>query len=146
MQPFQDPKVIESILGSARTIAVVGLSTDPEKASHQVAVYLQRAGYRIIPIHPSAPSVLAETAYPTLTAVPVPIDLVDVFRPAAEAPLYAEQAVAIHARAFWLQLGIVNLAAGEIAQRAGLAVVMDRCTLIEHQRCLRGGFKFPPAS
>jgi predicted CoA-binding protein len=139
------PTVIDEILASSRTVAVVGLSTDPAKASHRVAVYLQSAGYRIVPIHPSADELLGEKAYPSLTAVPHPIDLVDVFRPASEAVTYAEQAVAIRARAFWLQLGIVNLAAGELAARAGLAVVMDRCTLIEHQRCLRSGFTFPRA-
>jgi predicted CoA-binding protein len=134
---------IEEILRDCKIIAVVGLSTDSTKASHGVALYLQSAGYRIIPVHPSAAEILGEKAYPALAAIPDSVDLVDVFRPASEAVGYAEQAIAIHAKAFWLQLGIVNAEAAALATRAGLSVVMDRCTLIEHQRCLRMGFKFP---
>jgi predicted CoA-binding protein len=143
MANYQDAGTITSLLGSCKTIAVVGLSTDPAKASHNVAAYLQSAGYRIVPIHPSADNLLGEPVYRTLTAVPFPVDLVDVFRPASEALVYAQQAVAIHAAGLWLQLGITNLEAAAFASAAGLAVVMDRCTLIEHQRCLRSGLAFP---
>jgi hypothetical protein len=144
--PYQDQSTIQRILEFSRTIAILGLSTDPAKASHEVARYLQSAGYRIVPVHPTATELLGEKAYPDLRSIPFPVDLVDVFRPAAEAVIHAQAAVAIHARAFWLQLGIVNLEAGALARRAGLEVVMDRCTLIEHQRCLRAGLKFPRAT
>ncbi len=143
---YRDQSTIRRILEFSRTIAIVGLSTDPAKASHEVALYLQSAGYRIVPVHPTATALLGEKVYPDLRSIPFPVDLVDVFRPAAEAVIHAQAAVAIRARAFWLQLGIVSPEAAALAQQAGLEVVMDRCTLIEHQRCLRAGLKFPPAS
>jgi len=124
------------ILSSAKTIAVVGCSADPAKASHEVAAYLQAMGYRIVPVNPRGGTILGETVYPDLTAVPVPVDLVDVFRPPAECADVARQAVAIGAKALWLQLGIVNEEAARLAREGGLAVVMDRCTLIEHRRLL----------
>lgn len=124
------------ILTSTKTIAVVGCSAEPAKASHEVAAYLQARGYRIVPVNPRGGTILGEPVYPDLTAVPVPIDLVDVFRPAAECADVARQAVAIGAKALWLQLGIVNEEAARLAREAGLAVVMDRCTLVEHRRLL----------
>ncbi len=131
---YQDPAVIQRLLDGARTIAVVGLSADPQKASWIVASYLQKEGYRIIPVNPRADRILGEKAYPDLGRVPVPVDLVDVFRPAAECLEVARQAVAIKARALWLQLRIVNLEAAELAARAGLDVVLDRCVKMEHAR------------
>jgi predicted CoA-binding protein len=124
------------ILREARTIAVVGLSADPEKPSHEVAAYLQAHGYRIIPVNPRGGVILGETVYADLRAVPEPVDLVDVFRPAAACPDIARAAVAVEAKALWLQLGIVNEEAAALARAAGLAVVMDRCTLREHRRLL----------
>jgi predicted CoA-binding protein len=125
---------LRRILREARTIAVVGLSADPEKPSHEVAAYLQAQGYRIIPVNPRGGVILGETVYADLRAVPEPIDLVDVFRPAAACLEVARGAVAVRAKALWLQLGIVNDEAAAFARAAGLAVVMDRCTLREHRR------------
>ena len=131
---YQDPLVIQRILREARTIAIVGLSTDPQRASWFVGSYLKKEGYRIIPVNPKADRILGEKAYPDLRSVPEPVDLVDVFRPSAECLAVAEQAVAIKAKALWLQLRIINLEAAELAARAGLAVVMDRCVKMEHGR------------
>jgi hypothetical protein len=113
---------------------VVGLSTDPTKPSSVVAAYLQAVGYRIIPVHPKAARLLGEPVYASLEAIPEPVDLVNVFRPAEEAGTWARAAVGIGARAWWLQLGLVNEAAGGIAREGGLDVVMDRCTQVEHER------------
>jgi predicted CoA-binding protein len=124
------------ILREARTIAVVGLSGDPEKPSHEVAAYLQAHGYRIIPVNPRGGVILGEIVYADLHAVPEPIDIVDVFRPAPACLDVAREAVTVRAKVLWLQLGIVNEEAAALARAAGLAVVMDRCTLREHRRRL----------
>ncbi len=131
---FQNPGVIRRLLADARTIAIVGMSADRQKASAFVASYLQHQGYRIVPVNPRGGTVLGEPVYPDLASVPVPVDLVDVFRPPADAPEFARQAVAIGAKALWLQLRIVSLEAAELAARAGLDVVMDRCVKMEHGR------------
>jgi len=133
-QLYQDPLVIQRLLRKARTIAVVGLSTDTQRASWIVANYLQQAGYRIIPVNPKATEILGQKVYPDLASIPEPVDLVNVFRRPAECLAVAEQAVAIHAPALWLQLGVINLDAAERARLAGLTVVMDRCIEIEHAR------------
>ncbi|MBA3496260.1 MAG: CoA-binding protein, partial [Gemmatimonadales bacterium] len=106
---FQHPDVIRRILSRARTIAVVGMSADMQKASAFVASYLQHEGYRIIPVNPRGGRILGEAVYPDLASVPVPIDVVDVFRPAPEALGLARQAVAVGAKALWLQLRIVSV-------------------------------------
>jgi len=106
---YQDPLVIQRLLRDARTIAVVGLSTDPQRASWFVASYLKHEGYRVIPVNPKADRILGERAYPDLASIPEPVDLVDVFRPAAECLAIAQQAVAIRAKALWLQLRLVSL-------------------------------------
>ena len=131
---FQDPAVIRRLVAGARTVAIVGMSADPQKASAFVASYLQHEGYRIVPVNPRGGRVLGETIYPDLASIPGPVDIVDVFRPPAETPAFARQAVAIGARALWLQLRIVNFEAAEIAAAAGLDVVMDRCLKMEHGR------------
>jgi predicted CoA-binding protein len=131
---WQRIDVIRDLLRSARNIAIVGLSADPRKASNFVGTYLKRAGYRIIPVTPKTGEILGERAFPDLASVDVPIDIVDIFRPAADCLAVVEQAIAVRAPAVWIQLGIVNLAAAERAEAAGLAVVMDRCTKIEHGR------------
>lgn len=131
--PVLDPsRLIDEILKKSRTIAVVGLSTDPLKASARVASYLQHAGYRIIPVHPTADTLLGERVYRSVVEIAEPVDLVDVFRPAAECPAIARQAVTVDARALWLQSGIVSEEAAKIAREAGLRVVMDRCAMTEH--------------
>jgi predicted CoA-binding protein len=131
--PDADPATIRRLLQQSRTIAVVGLSGDPDKPSWQVAHYLQKQGYRILPVNPRLTEVLGERAYPDLRSIPEAVDLVDVFRPAADCPAIAEQAAAIRARGLWLQSGIVSHESARLARNAGLAVVMDRCTLVEHR-------------
>lgn len=123
---------IDEILRTVRTVAVVGLSTDPIKASARVASYLQHAGYRIIPVHPTADTLLGERVYRSVVTIEEPVDLVNVFRPAAECPDIARQAVTIGARALWLQSGIVSEEAAEVARAGGLSVVVDRCIMVEH--------------
>jgi len=133
-EQYQHPDTIRRVLRETDTIAMVGLSSNPQKASQFVATYLQYQGYRLIPVHPKADSILGETAYPTLEEVPAPVDVVDVFRPPHECPTYAEQAATMGADALWLQLGIVSPEAAEIADEHGLDVVMDRCLKMEHGR------------
>jgi uncharacterized protein len=131
---YQDPLTIQRLLLETRTIAVVGLSTDPQRASWFVASYLKKEGYRIIPVNPKADSILGEKAYPSLAQIPFKVDLVDVFRPAAELPAVARDAVDAGARALWIQLRLVSVEAAQIASGAGLTVVMDRCIKMEHGR------------
>jgi len=128
----QAPDVIEKILTSARTIAVVGLSPDPGRPSHGVARYLQRAGYRIIPVNPNVAEVLGERAYPGLRQVPQPVDVVDVFRRSEFVGPIVNDAIAIKASAVWLQDGVVDDDAAARAQAAGLDVVMDDCMMRRH--------------
>jgi hypothetical protein len=118
------------ILERARTIAVVGASRDPDKAGGSVPIGLQQRGFRIIPINPFAESLFGEPAYRSLLDVPEPIDLVDVFRPSADAPEIARQAAAIGAKALWLQLDIRSEEARRIAEGAGLDFVEDECTAV----------------
>jgi predicted CoA-binding protein len=131
---YQDPLVIQRLLRDVRTIAIVGLSTDPQRASWFVASYLKKEGYTIIPVNPKADQILGEKAYHDLASIPVPVDLVEVFRPAAECLAIAKQAVAIKAKALWLQLKLVNIEAAEFASSNGLTVVLDRCVKMEHGR------------
>ena len=120
---------LRSILGDARTVAVVGLSSKPDRPSHEVAAFLQERGYRIVPVNPNETEVLGERAYPSLLDVPAetPIDLVDVFRRAEETPPIAGQAVRRGAKVLWLQEGIVNEEARRVAEEAGLTVIMGVC-------------------
>ena len=131
---YQDPVVIRRILSTSRTVAIVGLSANPQKASNFVATYLRHEGYRIIPVNPGADEILGEKAYPDLVSIPEAVDLVDVFRPADECPAIARQAVEAGAKALWLQLRIVSEEAARVAEEGGLDVVMDRCTKMEHGR------------
>ena len=121
-----DPE-LRSILGDARTIAVVGLSSNPDRTSFEIAKYLQDKGYKIIPVNPGETEVLGERAYASLDDVRGPVDVVDVFRRAADTPPIAAQAVAIGAKVLWLQDGIVNDDARRIAEDAGLTVIMGVC-------------------
>ncbi len=125
---------IEEILGSARTVAVVGLSSKPQRPSHGVARYLQQQGYRVIPVNPNEASVLGERSYASLREVPEPIDVVDVFRRSDEAGAAVDEAIAVGAWAVWLQEGVIDERAAQRARAAGLKVVMDRCMLREHTR------------
>jgi len=125
---------IKEMLTKYRTVAVVGLSPDPGKPSHEVAAYLKRAGYRIIPVNPACQEVLGERCYPTLADVPGEVEIVDVFRRSEFLPEIVEQAIAKGARVVWMQEGVVNEEAARRAEEAGLEVVMDRCMLKEHIR------------
>jgi predicted CoA-binding protein len=125
---------LRSILGDARTIAVVGLSANPMRDSYEIAEYLQSRGYRIIPVNPGITEVLGERSYPTLLDVPDQVDVVDVFRRAEHTPEVAEQAVAIGAKVLWLQDGIVNEDARRIAEDGGLTVIMGICIRTTNNR------------
>lgn len=138
---WQDPDVIRRILRRTRTVAIVGLSSDPQKASVFVAAYLQHEGYRIIPVTPRAGRLLGERTWPDLASVPEPIDLVVPFRPSHDCTELARQAVAVKAKAFWLQLRLLNREAAGIAAAGGLDVVMDKCVKMEHGRFI-GGLHF----
>lgn len=130
---------VEKILKESKTIAVVGLSPDPEKASHQVASYLQAQGYRIIPVNPMTEEVLGERSYPDLASVPERIDVVDIFRRPEHVPSIVEAAIAAGVPAIWMQEGIVHEAAAERARAAGRRVVMNRCMKAEHFRLKQEG-------
>ena len=134
-----DPTLIITILKNTRTIAVVGLSSRPERAGHYVPAYLQQAGYRIIPVNPALTEALGEMAYPDLLSIPEPVDLVLIFQRSENVPPFVEQAIQIGARAVWMQEGIINHAAAESARRAGLQVVMDACMMVEHRQRIRYG-------
>lgn len=123
---------VREILETARTIAVVGLSDKPSRPSHGVAAYLQRQGYRIVPVNPKLTEVLGERAYPSLADVPEPVDVVDIFRAPDAVPGIVEEAIAKGARVIWMQEGIVHNAAADRARAAGLRVVMNKCLLKEH--------------
>jgi predicted CoA-binding protein len=130
-------ETIERILDQCRSIAVVGLSSDPNRPSHGVASYMQSHGYRVIPVNPNETEVLGKKAYPALAGVPEQIDLVDIFRRSDEAGKAVDEAIAVGARAVWLQEGVIDHAAAQRALDAGLLVVMDRCWLKEHVRIRR---------
>jgi predicted CoA-binding protein len=134
-QQTADPA--DKILRSAHTIAVVGLSANPRRPSHGVARYLQRVGYHIIPVNPNVTEVLGERAYATLSELPKPVDVVEVFRRSEFVGAIVDEAIAIGARAVWLQDGVVDEAAAERARAAGLDVVMDDCMMRRHAA---GGF------
>jgi len=132
--PINSTETIKLILAECRTIAVVGLSSDPSRPSHSVAGYMRRNGYEVIPVNPNETSVFGEQAYPDLFAVPGKVDLVDVFRRSDEAGKAVDQAIAVGAKAVWLQEGVIDRDAAQRALDAGLMVVMDRCWLKEHIR------------
>ncbi|MEO5659983.1 MAG: CoA-binding protein, partial [Polaromonas sp.] len=135
------------ILNNCRTIAVVGLSPKPYRASFDVARYMQSAGYRIIPINPNVSEVLGEKAYATLkeAAQHETIELVNCFRNSEDIPPIVEEAIAIGAKALWMQLGVSNAAAAELAEAAGLLVVQDHCIKIDHRVLLSRGLLQAPA-
>ena len=132
-----DQEAIDRILSDAKTIAVVGLSSDATRASNSVSRYMQSNGYRIIPVNPNEKSVLGEKAYARLEDVPDKVDLVDIFRRSGEAGEHVDEAIRIGARSVWLQEGVIDEDAARRALDAGLAVVMDRCILKEHLKLNR---------
>ncbi|WP_457555085.1 CoA-binding protein [Candidatus Pyrohabitans sp.] len=135
-EPGEDE--IRELLKSAKTIAVVGCSTNPVKDAHRVPKKLIELGYRVIPVNPSAEEILGERCYPSLLDIPgdVKVDIVNVFRPPGEVPEIVEQAIKIGAKAIWLQLGITHDEAARRAREAGLMVVQNRCIKVEHLRLL----------
>jgi len=133
-----DVASLTRILAQSRTIAVVGLSANWYRPSFFAAKYLQEHGCRVIPVNPNYTEVLGERCYPSVAAIPEPVDVVDAFRKADEMPALAREAVAKGARVLWMQLGVRNEVAARIASDAGLDVVMDRCMKIEHARILGG--------
>jgi len=130
--PSADP--IFDILTKYKTIAVVGLSSNPARPSHGVSEYMQSSGYQIIPVNPNEMDVLGEPSYGRLEDAPQKIEIVDIFRRPEEVPPVVDAAIRVGAKVVWMQLGIVNEAAAEKAQAAGLTVVMDACMLIEHKK------------
>ena len=131
---INSPETIQKIISGCRTIAVVGLSSDPSRPSNSVSGYMRRQGYKVIAVNPNETEVFGEKAYANLADVPGKIDLVDVFRRSDEAGDAVDQAIAVGAKAVWLQEGVVDRAAAQRALDAGLLVVMDRCWLKEHIR------------
>jgi hypothetical protein len=134
MTQYQDPLVMQRLLSTARSIAIVGLSNNPLRPSHFVGFYLLRHGYRVIPVNPREKEVLGQRSFASLTDIDEPVDIVDVFREPSVVPALAAEAAMIGAKALWLQFGVIHEAGAAQAQRAGLAVVMDRCLKIEHAR------------
>ncbi len=131
---YQDPVAIQRVLHTARTIAVVGLSGNELRASNFVGYYLKRHGYRVIGVNPRETEILGEPCYPGLPDVPVPVDVVNVFRTPDALPGIARDAVAIHAGALWCQFGVISAEGARIAEDGGVTVIMDRCLKIEHAR------------
>ena len=130
-------ETIQRILDECRTIAVVGLSSNSWRPSNGVSAYMRRVGYRVIPVNPNETEVFGEKAYPDLHSVPGKIDLVDIFRRPDEAGKSVDEAIAVGAKAVWMQEGVIDLDAAQRATDAGLLVVMDRCWLKEHRRAFR---------
>jgi predicted CoA-binding protein len=125
--------VSEQILRSSKTVAVVGLSSDPDRSSHGVASYLQKQGYRIIPVNPKETEILGEVSYARLEDIPEPVDVVNVFRRAELTPDVVRSAIAIGAKAVWLQLGIANEESRRLAEAAGVPYVEDTCIAVAHR-------------
>ena len=124
---------IAEILSKFHIIAMVGLSNNPDKPSYQVAEYLKANGYRVIPVNPAVAEVQGEKSYPSLTAIPEPVEIVDIFRRSEDIPPIVDAAIQVGAKVVWMQLGIENEPAANKAQQAGLKVVMNRCMKREHQ-------------
>ena len=142
---MSDIATLRRILGTTRTLAVVGLSPQWHRPSFFAAKYMQSHGYRIVPVNPTAAGILGERSYPSVTAAAqalakdgVKIDLVDCFRRSEDIPPIADEAIAIGAKFLWMQIGVINEAAAAKARAAGLEVVMDRCVKIEHARLFGG--------
>lgn len=136
MPNIQGPKPdsVEGILRDCRIVAVVGLSTNPDRPSYGVASYLKNQGFKIIPVNPGEKEILEEKCYPSLGSIPEQIDVVDIFRRSEDVPVIVEEAIKIGAKAVWMQKGVINEKAASSARAAGLHVVMDKCMYEEHLR------------
>ena len=124
------------ILKESKIIAVVGCSRDPEKEAHRIPKYLKEHGYRIIPVNPFADKILGEGVYKRLSDIKEPVDVIDVFRPSEECLDVVKEAIKIKPKVIWMQLGIKNKEAAELAKKNGIKVVMDRCMMVEHRRMI----------
>jgi len=133
---MNNDNLLKEILLSTKTIASVGLSSNPEKESYGIALYLKGQGYRIIPVNPTTPEVFGEKSYPDLESVPEKIDVVQVFRKPEDVPPVVDDAIKVGAKVVWMQEGIVNEEAAQKARDAGLQVVMDACMRATHQRLI----------
>jgi predicted CoA-binding protein len=131
---YQDPQTIQRVVHTAKTVAIVGLSPNELRASHFVGYYLKRHGYRVIPVNPRETEILGEKTVPTLLDVPVPVDIVNVFRAPDAVPGIAADAVKIGAGTLWCQFGVISEEGARIADAGGVTVVMDRCLKVEHAR------------
>jgi len=131
---YQDPLAIQKAIHSAKTVAIVGLSRNEMRASHFVGFYLRRHGYHVIPVNPRETEVLGQKSFKSLTDVPVPIDIVNVFRAPDAVPGIAQEAVAVGASTLWCQFTVISEEGARIAETGGLSVIMDRCLKVEHAR------------
>ena len=134
LKRYQDPRTIQRVLLNAKTVAIVGLSSNSLRASYFVGFYLKRHGYRVIPVNPREKDILGEKSYASLREVPEPVDIVNVFRAPDAVPGIARDAVAIGAKALWCQFTVISEEGARIAEEGGLAVIMDRCIKVEHAR------------
>ena len=131
---MNEPALIRDMLANAKTIAVIGLSADETKPSHSVSAYMQQHGYKLYPVNPSITEVLGERSYPSLTALPIKPDIVDVFRLPNAIPAIVEEMITLGLCNLWVQQGIINTDAAQNAEANGIHVVMDRCIMVEHRR------------
>jgi len=131
---YQDPLTVQRVLYNARSIAIVGLSPNELRASYFVGYYLKRHGYQVIPVNPRESEILGAKSYKSLLDVPVPVDIVNVFRAPDALPAIAEDAVKIRAGSLWCQFGVINEDGARIAEAGGVPVIMDRCLKVEHAR------------
>lgn len=130
---MNEPVLIHEMLSHAKTIAVIGLSADESKPSHYVSAYMQQHGYKLYPVNPAIAEVLGERAYPSLAALPIKPDIVNVFRLPNAIPAIVDEMIALGLPSLWVQQGIVNVEAGARAEEHGIRVVMDRCIMVEHR-------------
>ena len=143
---FQNPSPgeIKALLQRIKTVAVVGLSNDPDRPSYSVAMYLQQNGYRIVPVRPGGGEILGEKVYARLADIPFAVDIADHFRKSALVGAHLDEAIALRIPAVWMQEGVVDEGAAERARAAGLMVVMDRCMLKEHRKAGLSNSRTPP--
>jgi predicted CoA-binding protein len=143
---FQNPSPseIKALLQRVKTVAVVGLSTDPDRPSYSVAMYLQQNGYRIVPVRPGGGEILGEKVYERVSDIPFAVDIVDHFRKSSLVGAHIDEAILLRVPAIWMQEGVIDEAAALRARAAGLTVVMDRCMLKEHRKAGLGSSKTPP--
>lgn len=125
---------VKEVLHTAKTIAVVGFSPKENRPSHMVGCYLMQAGFRVIPVNPGHSEICGVTCYPDLVSIPVPVDVVDIFRRSEDVMPVVAEAIAIGAKVIWMQQGIVNHEAAALAEKAGLVVIMDRCIKVDHMQ------------